>query len=279
MTALPRLRRPEHTGDGRCWPCTVVNVVVLAVLTGVVALVATPLADGVALVAPALVAFVGLVAIWFRGYLIPYTPRFAPRLVARLPGDYFAHTAPSETLGDLDGADGNGTDGVDGDDVLRELVAVGVVDVDGEHLEPTEAFASAWRREMDALAADSDDRLVDAVRDALARVESARVERTGSETFLVVTGVDGSTTWLRRPVAVAEVAAARALAETDLRPEIRGLAAHALCAFLETCPICDADVVETTPEDCCGHTLSGTTDDRSNVLACETCGVVFYEFR
>lgn len=294
MTALPRLRRPEHTGDSRCWPCTVVNVLVLAALTGAVALVTPVLAVPVALV--------GSAAIWLRGYLIPYTPRFAPVLAAWLPGDYFAHTVRSETLGDLDGGDAADSDGDAGDDVLRELVAAGVVEVEGERLEPTEAFASAWRREMDALAtesndrrvdtdnrfadsddstdpADPDDHLVAAARDALPHVQSARVERPGSETFLVVTGADGSTTWLRRPVAVAEVAAVRALQATDLPSGHRGLAAHALCAFLETCPVCEDDIVETTPADCCGHTLSGTTDGHSDVLACETCGVVFYEFQ
>jgi hypothetical protein len=275
MTVLSRLRRPEHTGDGRCWPCTVVNVVLLAALAGVVALVAPAVA--------ALVALGGAAAIWLRGYFVPYTPRFAPRLAALLPGDYLEHAASTETLGDLGGGD---ADGVDGDDLLRELLAAGVVDAAAEHLEPTPAFASAWRSEMDALAADSDDRpadadgrLVDALRETLEHVDSARIERTGSETFLVVTGADGSTAWLRRPVAIAEVAAVRALDETALSPDLRAPAAHALCAFLETCPVCEGDVVETTPADCCGHTLSGTTDGHSDVLACETCGVVFYEFR
>lgn len=277
MTPISRLRRPEHTGDSRCWPCTVVNVMILAVFVGAVALVAPAIALALAIV--------GLAVIWLRGYLVPYTPRFAPRLVSWVPGDYFAHATPSETLGDLDGADGADIDGVDGDEILRELVAAGVVEFDGERLEPAEAFASAWRSEMDALATDSDDRvsgvddqLADAVRDAIGRVESARIERTGSETFLVVTGADESTTWLRRPVAVAEVAAVRALADTDFPPQLRPPAARALCAFLETCPVCADDVVETTPEDCCGHTLSGTVERPTAVLACETCGVVFYEF-
>ena len=260
----PRLRRPAYTGENRCRACTVVNVVVLVILVAVLAPVTPALALGV--------AFVGVGAVWFRGYLVPYTPRFAPRLVAWLPGDYFAHTARSETLGDLDGTD------VDGDDVLRELVAAGVIEVRGEHLEPTETFASAWRDEMAALAAESDERFVDAVSDAIDHAESVRIERTGSETYLVV-NADGSITWLRRPVAVAEVAAVRALGETAFRRDLRALAAHALCAFLETCPVCNADVVETTPEDCCGHRLSGTADGRSDVLACETCGVVFYEFQ
>lgn len=82
------LRRPEHTGERRCWPCTVANAVIVAVLAVAVArrrrLAALP------------VLLVGAALIHLRGYVVPGTPRFAPRLVAALPLPYdpFDHEVP-----------------------------------------------------------------------------------------------------------------------------------------------------------------------------------------
>jgi hypothetical protein len=82
------VRRPEHTGERRCWPCTVVNVVLVLVAAVAVArrrrLAALP------------VILVGTVLIYLRGYIVPGTPWFAPRLVAVLPFPYdlFEHEVP-----------------------------------------------------------------------------------------------------------------------------------------------------------------------------------------
>ncbi|WP_336021510.1 hypothetical protein [Halobellus salinisoli] len=308
MTDRLRLRRPEYTGENRCRACTLVNAVALAALVVAIGAWRPVLA--------LVVALVGVAAIWLRGYLIPYTPRFAPRLVARLPerfaAPFFEHPRRSDTLGDVGsggigshddgssgietGGDGNGdaTGGIgasddratagdadggpDAEAVFEALVSASVLAVDDDRLEPTESFASSWRAEMTRLAERSDAALADAVADGVANAESARIERTGSAVFVVVTGADGSVTWLRRPVALAEIGAVRALAETGVPAEIRPIAAHSLCAFLDVCPACDAELVEGAPDDCCGHTLSGLDGDPPPVLACEGCGVVFYQF-
>jgi hypothetical protein len=233
----------------------------------------------------------GAASIWLRGYFVPFTPRFAPPLFALLPGNYFEHAPPalSDTLDDLDSA-GDGTAAeADGEAVLGALVDAGVVGADGDHIELAEDFAAVWRAEMDALAAASDRRLADAACESTS-AGSARIERAGweapgdsaaavdSETFLVVSGEGGSTSWIHRPVALAEVAAARALRDTDFSPERRGLAAHALCSFLDACPACEEAIVETSLADCCGHAVPDLDTDLPTVLACEACGVVFYRF-
>ncbi|MFC6938444.1 hypothetical protein ACFQE8_00525 [Salinirubellus sp. GCM10025818] len=85
---LDTLRRPEHTGERRCWPCAVVNVVLVVGAAFAVArrrrLAALP------------VLLAGAVAVYLRGYVVPGTPRFAPRLVAALPLPYdpFDHEVP-----------------------------------------------------------------------------------------------------------------------------------------------------------------------------------------
>lgn len=263
---MDRLRRPEYTGENRCRACTVVNVAVLIVaITGIGVVAARPLLAAV-------VGVVGVVAIALRGYLLPFTPRFAPALVAPLPGSFFAHDAPadSETLSDLD------ADAADSEAVLRALVEAGVVTADGDHLGVTPAFEANWRDRMDALADAPDGRLATAAREATPSVTAARVERTGAEIFLVVTGASGSSRWIRRPVAIATVAAVAALGDTDLPAAHRAVAADALCAFLDTCPACGDDIVEGRLDDCCGHSLGEHDPERG--LACEACGVAFHRF-
>ncbi len=82
------IRRPEHTGERRCWPCTVVNVVLVLGAAVAVArrrrLAALP------------VLLVGAALVYLRGYVVPGTPWFAPRLVAALPLPYdpFEHDVP-----------------------------------------------------------------------------------------------------------------------------------------------------------------------------------------
>ena len=82
------LRRPEHAGERRCWPCTAVNA---ALVVG--AAIAVAWRRRLAAL-PVLLAGAGLV--YLRGYAVPGTPRFAPRLVAALPLPYdpFDHEAP-----------------------------------------------------------------------------------------------------------------------------------------------------------------------------------------
>lgn len=79
---LGRLRQPEYTGDNRCWPCTIVNLLITLALVVVVAIV-SPLAA-------AAVGLVGVVAIALRGYLVPGTPsltkRYLPQRIRRMFG-------------------------------------------------------------------------------------------------------------------------------------------------------------------------------------------------
>jgi len=261
----PRLRRPEYTGQNRCRACTAVNVAVLVAAVVGIGVVARPLPA-------AAVGVVGAAAIALRGYLVPFTPRFAPALVDPLPGGVFAHDAPanSDALSDLDG------DAADPDAVLRALVEAGVVTADGDRLGVTHAFEAAWRDRMNALADADDDGLAAAARESTPVVASARVERPGSEVFLVVSGASGSSRWLRRPVAIAEVAAVEALGDADLPAAHLAVAADALCAFLDACPVCGDEVVEGRLDDCCGHSLG--EHDPEHGLACETCGVAFHRF-
>ena len=73
---VPPPSRPEHTGENRCWPCTALN----ALLVGTVCIAVGRRRRGLAILG----AVLGAAAIYDRGYVVPYTPLFAPRLAAAL---------------------------------------------------------------------------------------------------------------------------------------------------------------------------------------------------
>ena len=79
---VSRFRQDEYTGEQRCWPCTLVNVVIAIVLAGILAVGWMPL--GIA------VLLASLAVIYLRGYLVPGTPaltrRYLPTRIHRLFG-------------------------------------------------------------------------------------------------------------------------------------------------------------------------------------------------
>jgi hypothetical protein len=262
-TLLDAIRRPEHTGKHRCWPCTAVNGLLLATVALGVAAVSVP--------AAVLVAVAGTAAIAVRGYLVPYTPQFAPKLVAVLPVDPF-----HEDDGTSDSLAGE----LDGEDVLAALAEAGVVVPDGESLRLDGSFRESWRAEIETLRELDDEALTRAAVDAAPRAEDADVTRIGSRRYVVVDPGTGSTLDRRQltvPVALAEVGAARALASRIGDPVVRSAAAEPLRTLLERCPVCDGEVEETTETRCCGaprDPVGGPAD----VLACADCEERLYTF-
>jgi len=272
-TLLDAIRRPEHTGKHRCWPCTAVNGLLLATVALGVATVSVP--------AAVLVAVAGTAAIAVRGYLVPYTPQFAPKLVAVLPGDPFHGPAgPGESPRGDDGTSDSLAGELDGEDVLAALAEAGVVVPDGESLRLDGSFRESWRAEIAALRELDDDALTRAVVDAAPRAEDANVTRIGSRRYVVVDPGTGSTLDRRQltvPVALAEVGAARALASRIGDPVVRSAAAEPLRTLLERCPVCDGDVEETTETRCCGAPRD-PTGGPADVLACADCDERLYTF-
>jgi hypothetical protein len=247
-SVVDRLRRPEYTGENRCVPCTVANVAITAGLAAVALFAGSRLADvATGAAAAAVVAVGGLSAIYLRGYLVPYTPqltkRYLPEWVLakfdKLPED--AAMAGSE-------AD------VDPEPVLLEAGAVELCR-GGEDLCPTEAFASAWRAEVERLRAD-DDALVERVRTAV-DADDATVE-TYDQFALVRAGGQAVARWESFGALLADMAAYGPLAERvpdweDYDRQARGSLLNGARVFLEQCPACDGPVgfEEETVESCC----------------------------
>lgn len=276
------LARPEYTGENRCWPCTALNVALLAGASAGAAALWRPAGPAVAVVGIALVAV--------RGYLVPYTPVVAPRLAAVLPGDLFAHR-PHAPAADHGGRarDERGTTGPDGDpgtladateadgaSVLDSLVDAGVLGLSGADVVLDGAFEDRWHAEMAALVDASPAALADAAAAVAPGDPEARVERPRDRRYVVLSDGTGES-WLRRPVAVAEVAAARSLGDS-LTPERRAVAAHALGIFLEACPVCETATEEAPAGGCCGPPRTDAEGHTLTALVCPDCRAQFAEF-
>lgn len=267
MSVLDALRRPEYTGANRCLPCTVVNAVAVALASVAAALVSGP--------AALIVLVAGAALIYVRGYVVPGTPSFAPRLVRALGlAPYFDHDARDGTgaradrsSDDLAGAEHPA--GGDPAELLGAMLAAGVLrEGDDGDLYLADAFAEAWTNEMAALRGLDDDAL------AAETAEVVPFDAEGEPRFdgVSVEG-EGRAVWLRPVHAVADVAAVRAMARVGVPESVRTPAASPLRLFLPECPACGGSLGETTVTDgCCGGTMNPSETPTRRVVACDGCG-------
>lgn len=273
---LEAIRRPEYTGENRCWPCTVTNVTLLTVVSGVLWL------RGRRRSAMALTAG-GLAAIGLRGYLVPYTPSFAPRLARKLPVDPFGHddrVEPGSIASLAEGAPASEPESAEGsppggEAILAALADAGVLEfLDGEvSLEAD--FREEWRREMETLR-ERDLEGLAAVADGLTPTWIAvTVAREAVEPGLVLDPDEGQLTYVRRTHAIAELAATRALAgRVDDR--VARAAGRPLRSLLERCPLCDHELVITDAK-CCGGTVPAGGSPAEKLL-CPACNERVFTF-
>lgn len=271
--SLDRLHQPEYTGENRCTPCTIVNVALTVVGSGLLAFVSPPL-GGVALVG-------GLGLVYFRGYLVPYTPtltkRYLPDSVLRRFDKHPAAQQPTHHVEDQHGSESENQ--VEDIDIERTLYSLGVItecdQVDDLCLHPE--FERAWR---DAIADISEKETMTAdIRELLdldADDEHVIEERGGQAAIVMIDGnLVGQ--WESDAALTADLAADRVLREWTNQWEQfhvvnRSELLNSLRMFIETCPECDAPVSvgQETVESCC----------RSFdvvAVACDQCGSRLFE--
>lgn len=296
------VRDPEHTGDDRCLPCTAVNAVGVAVAATLLFRRRRSLG--------LLLAAAGAAAIWLRGYVLPRTPRFAPRIVEPLPVEIGPdHDLESDSLAaaganspgddrpdvtdarsesdprsdgaeastDLDGADAGGI-GDDGDDVDPEAVMAALIEADalvedGDALVLDEGFRDALYDRVGALREGADETLAERA----AAIAGPDLEGQVHDGRILLAGSRDA--WLSRPVALAEVAAVETLGERGVDDAVARAAARPLRAFLDRCPVCDGPVRETTLRDCCGGPGGVSGNPERPVRACANCDAVVFTER
>jgi len=260
-TVLDRFRRPEYTGTNRCVPCTVLNVAIAVVLSGVVAVLVPPV--GIAL----LVA--SLLSIYLRGYLVPGTPTLTKRyLPASIRDRFDDHETDDQEWETLEKVADHRENAVDPETFRTENGVVAFADEHDDDGRLTDDFAAVYERKLGVYRDATDERaalgdLFDADPDAVAFEDrdypaidiDKRIRKWPSEAALL-----------------ADLAFDAALREhasdwTDVPVEQRGTIRKGLRAFIETCPACGGDLTSSpeTVESCCGiHQVIA--------VSCSDCG-------
>ncbi|KAB1188243.1 MULTISPECIES: hypothetical protein [Haloferax] len=240
-TLVDRIRQPEYTGENRCTPCTVVNVVIAAIASLVLGIVWAPLAIA------SFALFVGV--IYTRGYLVPGTPTLTKTyLPDRVLRWFDKEPAPGYEVGTDSGAALDVEAVLQGAQVLEECE-------DEDDLCLTADFEAAWNDELRR----TDESVARRRLAALVGVDETDLSLEDHGRWIVPV-VDGTQIgrWESQGALVADMAADRVLEDrisdwAELTPDQRSTLARGVRVYLETCPDCGGDVrfTEETAESCC----------------------------
>jgi hypothetical protein len=295
------LRQPEYTGENRCEPCTVLNLVIAAVLGSVIARKSR--------LGGLLAVGISVALIYLRGYLVPGTPALTKRYLPPEVLRWFGKEPEPDVASGLGGVDPaadtgdvtsfNEAEALDTDDAgatagestapEEEPAPVDLETLFLEHdiLEPcddrddlclTADFEADWFDEIDALDESGIDAAaaVDAFGFDADPDEFELSERGESWSLLSQSGAAGR--WPSRAALLADIAASRALEPwvpdwATYPPETRGEVLNGLRMFLETCPSGgDVRMGEEVVESCC-------TSHEVVAVTCEETGERLFEQR
>lgn len=267
---LDRLRQPEYTGENRCTPCTIVNVVIAAAISGAVALVALELA--------AVVFGFSMLAIYLRGYLVPGTPsltkRYLPASVLRVFDKHPAaeRQTTDQTFETLQKVQEEREQGVDPDSFLLDIDAIEITD-DGEDYQLTEDFAASVDRHAQAVLDDGIDYAVVAEIFGDDPEDTTPLDR---DYPAVEVGIR-TRKWPSETAIVADIATHLALSERtdwlDVPDMQRPKVLESLRGFHEDCFVCGGSIhySEDVVDSCCGQ-------HEVKTFSCEDCGQHLLEF-
>ncbi len=250
MESLDAFRRPEYTGDDRCWRCTVVNVLLTAAAATLAYAGGSTFVSPIwGLTAAAAVLAVGAAAIWLRGYLVPYTPVLTRRYLPSTALSWF-------------GKDGVGEVG----EVEQVLVDAAAVrrEASGTELELDPAFEELWLDEIESVYRNVDhvsvlESLGFDMEEEEVRVFEGRGEAEDSFAVEVVDRGASLARWpsqaaLRTDLASTRLLSGRVDGWSDEPPEWRARVVRGLRLFLPRCP--DGGVVVRETEEvpsCCSR--------------------------
>jgi hypothetical protein len=231
--AASGVRRPEYTGENRCVPCTVVNVLIAAAVAAVLAGVSVGVATA---------AFVlALLVIYLRGYLVPGTPTITKRYLPASVLRAFGKRPDSAGVTVAEDAESN-----------EALAAAGIVEVDrdGTHrLAP--GFREEWRDRIRNV------RSRGPTDEDVATLFAADTLDRHGETSFVLDGTK-SLRWDSEGALVADVAAGGLLRSAfddwgTIDPTTREELLRRLRLLLDRCPGCDGPVetVRHHADPCC----------------------------
>ncbi len=263
---LTRFKQPEYTGENRCLPCTVVNVLIAVVLSiGVGAGLVTVSSPTVSVAIGSGIFLVSAAAIYFRGYLVPGTPELTKQYFPPWLLSLFGK-GPNE---------GNEYDSdLDPEVALQEIGALEPCP-EGDDLCLTEAFRVEWDDEINRVkAADvSRERLLD-----LLDIDQGTVEfKEFGDAFQAT--VDGRVVgkWESEAAFLADLGAANVLADRyrnweEMPVEEQSQLLNGIRLFIDTCPECGGipEFGTDTVESCCStHQVAA--------VSCADCDARLFE--
>jgi hypothetical protein len=263
---LTRFKQPEYTGENRCLPCTVVNVLIAAVVSVVVgAGLVTVSSPTVSAAISSGIFLASVVAIYFRGYLVPGTPELTKRYFPPWLLSLFGKGPKAGNEYDSD---------LDPEVALQEVGALEPCP-EGDDLCLTESFRADWNDEIDRIkTADvSRERLLD-----LLDIDQGTVEfEEFGDTFRA--SVNGRVVgkWESEAAFLADLGAANVLANRyrnwDAMPvEEQSQLLNGLRLFIDTCPECGGipEFGTDTVESCCStHQVAA--------VSCANCDARLFE--
>lgn len=244
---LGRFKQPDYTGPNRCLPCTVLNVVIAIAVSLVASLIAIPL--GVA------VLTVSIVAIYFRGYLVPGTPELTKQympewLRTRLHDE--GQTA-GQQWDSVEKRNQTRRDAVDPESFLLDAGAIREGEQD---LELAESFRETVDQQLGPI---RESGVGDQTLATLFDVDPSTIERPDGDTPTVEIG-SRRRFWPSEAAFFCDAATHEALRATtedwaSVPFEQRLDVLSALRSFRDTCPLCSGSVVpsEEVKESCCGR--------------------------
>ena len=265
---LDQFREPEYTGENRCLPCTVVNLLIaVAVSAGVAAVAGSVSSPAAGLAGGASVFLASLVSIYLRGYLVPGTPELTKRYFPPWLLSLFGK-APAEPVT------------VDSDlDPEEALVTAGALEpcADRDDLCLTEGFRESWDAEIERIERDGSG------RERLLELLGAEAGEVSFEEYgeAFRARVDGRVVgrWESEAAYLADLGAARALESRvdnwrELSVRARSQLLSGVRIFIDNCPSCGGtpDFGTETVESCCStHDVAAVT--------CGDCGARLFETR
>lgn len=260
---IGRVRQPAYTGDNRCRPCTILNVILAGAVSLLAALLWVP--------AGILVFAAALSVIALRGYLVPGTPT----LVRSLPDavhDAIGSPHAFETEMDSHGPDGFGQD------IEASLTtAVIVRPCDGDKdLCLTDWFRRRWEATVAKVDGETErrERLA-----AILSIPVEDVEIVAADGHAAVE-IDGKVAaqWPSDAALAVDLASEEVLGATlggweDRPAHDRAHVIASLRMFVEECPTCGGTVqpAESVVSTCCRG------DVMTVELGCVECGAVLFE--
>lgn len=275
QTIVSRIHQPEHTGKNRCLPCTVVNLLIAAVLSAILGFISPPLMVG------SFALFAGL--IYFQGYLIPGTPtltkRYLPDEVFQLFDKYPSQRWSIDDMAPTGGWDEKWiTNGrIDPERLFCDIGVLAECENEDD-LCLSGDFRAAWTDRIDHLRTGTEQTILTAILDTPVSETEVSVDETEGAFIVEYDGEKGfyHGRWESRAAFVADMAADQELqvrAEHWRDAEIgRVRLVEGLRVFLEYCPGCDGSVTtrEEVVDSCCWSR-------EVIAIACQECGARLFE--